>query len=80
MKPKKIFGRGPQGTLTEAAEASSLGSTNAMLDGLFSNREKMHQAAKTQLSSLYATKDYYGRALKAGTPAKNLSKQLKGGK
>lgn len=61
-----------------ASSAGGYSARTSMLDGLFSNRERMKKNAETQLSDAFpeASKQYKGKAAKSLTTAKEASSQL----
>lgn len=56
--------------LTHAAEMSNVANTNEILDDLFRKRSDLAAKSYRQLSSLFSSKEHYGRATRLGMSAK----------
>jgi len=71
--PSGLSQRNPEALLSQGAELSHVENINGVLDNLFSRRAEMRALCNEQLSSLYDTKDFYGRTLSVGASASDAS-------
>jgi hypothetical protein len=60
--------------LTHAAEMSNVANTNEILDSLFTRRADLAARSYRQLSSLFSSKEHYGRNTRLGMSAGEASR------
>ena len=72
--PGDLFQRGDK--LTQAAEQSNVANTNEVLDDLFRRRGDLAAKSYRQLSSLFSSKEHYGKNTRLGMSAAEASRMV----